>query len=252
MSYFTGSDDQSDQNTQEQQDNQTDDWLAKVAEAKGENWKDPNVVAKGYIESQRFIDQLKAELDEARSANQKNDYMEEILAKLDSRTQQPSGGEGESSTSASTEDTGNQPGVSVDQIKTLVKETLTQQEQERTAAQNLAEADRQLTELFGTEAKATVETRASQLGLSKDRLQEIASESPSAFLALMGQAPSKEANTVTQNRANTAAGFETGAGRKNWAYFQKMRREDPKRYRTSQTQNEMLQEREKQGDRFYT
>lgn len=254
MSYFTGGEDQSNQSNgeEQQQGESTENYLERVAEAKGEKWKDPNVVAKGYLESQKFIDQLKEELEEVRGQKKQQDYMEEILAKLDSqKAQQPSGGEGESSNSASTENTGNQPGVSVEQIKSLVTETLTEQERERTAKQNLLEADRQLEAQFGTDAANVVTKRATELGLSKDRLTEIASESPTAFLALMGQAPQKETNRATTSQVNTTAGFETGSNRKDWAYYQKMRREDPKRYRSPQVQNEMLQQRLELGDRFY-
>jgi len=242
--------DANDQNGESQQQQQElTDYIARLKEAKGENWEDPQTIAKGYLNAQQHIDQLEAELKDLRENSQKKDWAEEVISKLDQR--QPASREPgrEQNAGASEQDTPSS--TSAEDIKSLIVETLTEEESKRTKAQNLATADAQLNQLFGTEAKEMLTKKAQEVGMTVDRLKELAEESPTAFFTLIGEAPHKESNSAPQSNVNTAAGFNQ-SHRKNWAYFQKMRRENPRQYRTAQVQNEMLAERQKQGEAFYT
>lgn len=249
MSVFNDDDNQGVNTSQNTDDGQTN-WLEKVVEMKGEKFSDPNELAKGYAHAQEFIDDLKRQVAELREDLGKQDYMKEVLARLDAQ-QAPAGGENASSQNSGTDDPAHQPEISVEQIKELVSETLTEREARNTAAQNLAETDRKLTEAFGTDAKGRVEERRVQLGMSKERMKQLAEESPTAFMALMGEAPRKETNQVPGSKVNTASGFNSNSNRKNWAYYQQLRKENPRLYYSARTQNELLQERKKQGDAFY-
>lgn len=250
MSVFTGEGDQTDQSTQQnQQDDQTTDWLAKVVEQKGEKFQDPNELAKGYTHAQEHIQNLMTQIEEMKEDLGKQDYMKEVLDRLDANKAAPAGGETASKdTNSGTDNSGNQPAVSVEQIKELVTETLTKQEADNTARQNLEETDRQLSEAFGTDAKDRVEERRVQLGMTTERMKQLAQESPSAFMALMGEAPSKETNQTTTSKVNTAGGFNSTSNQKNWQHYQNLRKENPKLYYSARVQNEMLEERLKQGE----
>lgn len=246
MSVFTESSDQSDTPVDQSQD-QTSDWVTKVAQEKGEKFRDPNELAKGYAHAQDHIANLTRQIEEMREDLGKQDYMKEVLDRIGTQKAQPSGEEGQPKTS-STNDEGHKPEVSVDQIKELITQTLTEQEAKNTADQNLRETDRQLEQAFGTEAKAKVQERAAQLGMSNERMKQLAEESPSAFMALMGEAPRKETNHTSRSQVNTAGGFDQASNRKDWNYYQKLRRENAKLYYSPRVQNEMLAEREKQGE----
>lgn len=232
-----------------QNQNETTDFVAKLREAKGENWGDPQEIAKGYLNAQKHIDTLEDELRDLRENSQKKDWAEEVLTRLEQR--QPASREAAqgNNAGASAQETPSSP--SADDIKSLIVTTLTEEETKRSKAQNLAEADRQLEQMFGTEAKQKLQEKAAELGMDVSRLQDLAEESPTAFFTLLGQAPTKETNRNPQTQVNTSAGFNHNS-RKNWAYYQKMRRENPRQYRSSQIQNEVLQERIKQGEDFYT
>lgn len=249
MSVFTDETNQSQSQTPTNtQLNETQDWLEEVAKEKGEKFRDPQEVAKGYVHSQRHIAELTRQIEEMREDLSKQDYIKEVLERLDAKQAQPTGREPAPSNTSSTNDADHKSEVSVDDVKKLITETLTQQEAENTSRQNLEETDRLLTEAFGTDAKAKVTERAEALGMSPERMKELAAESPTAFMSLMGEVPRKETNQMQKTQLNTAEGFGTTSNRKDWAYYQKLRKENSKLYYSPQIQNEMLSERERQGE----
>lgn len=250
MSYFT--DPTTSQDTDQTQ-NQNEDWLNKVVAEKGEQWTDPQVLAKGYANAQEYIKHLEQQIKEREEDLGKKDYTEQLLAELRKGQGTPPAG------APSADNSGTEPNghtgqqVSEDALKGLIEQTLTQREKQNTAKQNLQVVDQKLSELYGTEASRAVDERAKQLGMSKDKLKEIAEQSPTAFLTLVGETTIKQPNPTRTGTVNTAADtFNQVSGEKNWAYYQKLRREDPIRYRTPAVQREILEQRIKLGDKFGT
>ena len=249
MSYFTT--DETKSEPAEGTPQTLPEFMAKVVEAKGEKWKDPNEVAKGYLSAQEHIARIEEENAALRKDADKAEFMEEVLAKIGTQTQ-PSSGETNQSQSTGTETSGRPSEVSVEQIKSLVTAAITEEEQKRTTTQNLQLVDTKLTEMFGTEAQARVEAKREQLGMSKERLAEIAQESPTAFFALIGEAPSKDTNSVATSTVNTSAdSFNRDQGKRTWKYYQDMRKspETAKLYRSAKVQNQMLEDSQQPG--FY-
>lgn len=246
MSVFTDSTDHSANTQGNSAAQQTEDWVSKVALEKGEKFRDPNELAKGYAHAQEHISNLSRQIEEMREDLGKKDYMKEVLERIEAQQAKPAVGESASNNN-STENQGHKPEVSVEQIKTLITETLTQQEAQNTARQNLEETDRLLTQSFGTEAKARVEERRKALGMTPERMKQLAEESPTAFMTLMGEAPRKETNQIGKSKVNTSTSFNN-SDRKDWNYYQKMRKENSKLYYSARIQNEMLSERERQGE----
>ena len=220
------------------QEVQTEDYLAKVIAVKGEQWKDPATLAKGYLAAQEFIEQLKREKAGIEEDLKKQNYTKELLDTF--KQSKPTQADQPNTTSAPDESS----------IRALIDQTLTARERENTAKQNLSIANKKLEELFGTEASKTVEAKRLELGLSKERLQEIASESPSAFLTLIGDPAPKQENRTLKGSLNTTA-FTANPSDRNAAYYSKLRKESPKQYSTAAVQNQMLEDRMRLGDRFY-
>lgn len=225
------------------------DHLTKVIEARGEEWNDPNVLAKGYLSAQEHIDRIEAENAELREKSSKNDYMKEVLDRIEEGKTKPTGGES-SSSSTSTNGSDNQ-GVTVEQIKSLVAETLTEAEAQRTSSENIKETKRLLAENFGTEAHNVLSARAKELNMSEERMNQLAAESPNAFMQLMGKPIGKESNSLTTGSKNTEGNLNNSSVR-NWSYYQKIRRENPQLYRSTKIQNQMLADREAMSsEEFY-
>lgn len=233
MSYFSG-----EPKTPEPNAGTESDWIEKVKATKGEQWQDPNVLAKGYLASQDHINSLERQIEEMREDLGKRATAQEILEQLKQSQAKPTGGE-QTANSTSGEGANTKPSEPED-IKTLIEETLTQREAQRTAEQNLQEADRKLAERFGTEATAVVEAKAKQLGLSKERLKEIASESPTAFLSLVGEGQKTESNQLPKSNVNTATDeFSKSSDARTWKYYQDLRRTNPKMYYSPRVQRQM-------------
>jgi hypothetical protein len=231
MSYFNSDDQNGNSNEQ--------DYVAKIVQEKGETWKDPQALAKGYLSAQEYIQSIERKNQELLEDLTKSKTREEVLEELRKQNVQPTGRETHTQDSTSTGD-GNTSQTSVEDIKSMIVETLTERERSNTAAQNLREADAKLSEKFGTDAASVVDAKAKELGLSKERLTEIASESPTAFLNLIGEPPQAEGNRTPASTVNTQGdSFNRDSNQRDWGYYQKMRRENPKLYYSAKMQRQL-------------
>lgn len=216
----------------------TEDWLAKVVEIKGESFKDVQVLAKSKLEADRYIKSLEDQLKQLREETVKADYAEKVLATLQSKAQAPA---------TTTSDT--KPEISEEVIKSLVEQTLTQREKQNTAEQNVSKVQQELMAKYGTEAKAHVERRAAELGMSLERMSALAAESPTAFMTLLGEPTKKDSKPLTQGSLNTAS-FQANPADRDWNYYQNLRRTNKALYYNPKTQQQMMQDKIRLGDKF--
>ena len=64
-------------------------FVAKLVEAKGENWKDPEVLAKGKLEADNYISELESQLAQMREDMSKQDYAKSLLDQLQDKAADP-------------------------------------------------------------------------------------------------------------------------------------------------------------------
>jgi hypothetical protein len=226
-------------------------FLDKLVETKGENWRDPETLAKGKLEADGYIKNLEDQLVQMREDMKKQDYQADLLAQLQNKaTETTTVNNGESNNNNGSIDTQNTTGVvDEDTLKSLVEKTLTQREKNSTVQQNLSQVDKELESSFGTEAAATVQKKAEELGMSMDRLRDIASESPSAFFTLIGQ-PEKTFSPMVQGSVRTEGVNMQASADRNWSYYQNLRRENPNQYYSPKIQQQLIQDKMKMGDKF--
>lgn len=232
---------------QTQQTPNQEDWLTKVVEAKGESFKDVQVLAKSKLESDKYISELERQLKEIREEVGKQDYASKLLAELQGRRQDPNANPVPKQGDSNPSDT--KPELSEDVIKRLVEQTLTQREAQNTSTQNAKIVQEQLVQKYGTEAKARVEAKAQELGMSMERLSALAAESPTAFMTLIGE-PQPEFKAPIQGTINTSSGQYSTPSERNWAYYQTLRKTNKTLYFDPKTQQQMLQDKIRLGDRF--
>lgn len=228
----------------------TESFVAKLVQERGEQWSDPEAIAKGKIEADQHIKNLETQLAEMRKDLEKQDYAKSLLEQVQNKageattpTPAPStenGGEINPNTTAETPD-----------IQSLVEEALKAREAKQTVEQNVAQVDAALTEKFGTDAAKVVADKAAALGLSLDRLKGLAAESPSAFMALVGEAPLAPAPTTPHSSVNTQSESFSGNAPKGFQHFQQMRRDNPKQYYSAAVQKQMFAMQDKMGDAFF-
>lgn len=223
--------------------------LDQVVEAKGnEKFKDPEVLAKSVLAADDHIKNLERQLKEMREDLSNRMTAEEALKALDAKAEELA------SRSFHREETPQETtttGVNPEQVEAIVTEALQKRTQEETQRANLELVNRQLAEVYGVEAVNGVKNRALELGMAPDRFVDLAKENPNAFMALMGQPMPKSTNNVTSSEVNTAdKSFNNTNQERNFAFYEKIRKENPKQYYDPKFQKQMHRDINRLGDSF--
>lgn len=215
-----------------------EDWLEKVVTEKGEHWKDPQTLAKGYAHAQARIKELEALEEKLKE----QDYAKTLLEQLQNRQATeavPPTPEVEEPTRDA--EIPEHTSLSPEDIESLLEKTLSEREKQK-------QVEAALRDKFGANANVVVHNKAKELGLTIERMKEIANESPEAFLRLVGEPEQKQPNTQVRGTVNTS-GFNSNTGERNAAYYANLRRTNRKLYDSLQSQ--MINDRVRLGEDFY-
>ena len=246
---------QTDQNAEQTQveDTPQESYLKKLVEAKGENWGDPEVLAKGKLEADGYIRTLEEQMAQMREDLKKQDYSAQLLEQLKGKAADPTTAKPEAPNNnniGGTTDGNTNPTLSEEDLKSLVEKTLSEREQGTLVKQNLTHVDTELDKAFGAEAENVVKKKAEELGLSMDRMKELAAESPNAFLTLVGEKPTVPFKPIVQGSVRTEGVNMQVSTERNWAYYQKLRRENKHEYYSPKVQQQLIQDKMRMGDKF--
>lgn len=237
--------------TEEKTQEQTS-FLDQLVKAKGENWKDVEVLAKGKLEADAYVVQLEEQAKQLREDMAKQDYAKQLLEQLQTKateTASVKAGEAKEDKSSTVTSGDTKPKVGGDDLKSLVSETLNALEKEKVVATNVNFVNQELEKTYGTEAATFVAKKAQELGMSLTRMQEIAAESPTAFFTLIGEAK-KEVPNLFKGTIRTEGSNLTNTTDRNWDYYQNLRRTDKSRYFDPKTQQQMLEDKKRLGKNF--
>ena len=222
--------------------NTTDDWVNEIVKEKGEQWKDPQAIAKGYLHAQAEIARLK----EFETKAKEQDYAKALLDRLQAQAPDPTPGKLEGPQGSSDAAvTATKP----EDIESLINKTLSARDAQRVLSSNVATAEKYLEETFGEAADARVNEVAKNLRMTKEAMVEVAQKSPEAFKALVGKPEGGETNTTLKPSVNTTE-FQSNSTDRNAAYYSKLRRENKSLYMSSSTQNQMIADRMRLGDKW--
>jgi hypothetical protein len=208
----------------------------------GKKYATPDDALKSVPHAQKHIQSLERQVEELRQELQEKLTLEQVLQKIEgNQSKDP--------------DTGNDPDIATavksaaaEELPKLFKSMLT----EHAAEQNVASVQDELVRRYGTgeKAKEALANKARELGVEVSDLRLMAQRSPKAVLAYF---PSTSGNQASQGSVNTAALRDTG-GERNYAYYQKLRRENPTMYFDKKTQIAMerdAMEARRAGRNFY-
>lgn len=165
-----------------------------VAELVGEGKKYASVekALEALPHAQTHIQKLETELADLRKAQENSQSAEEVLRAIQEAKEKLQ-----------------TPGAALDQealaklVATTLDSQLTVREQQTRAQSNAKQVMEALRQKHGDKAKDVYVAKAEELGISVQRLNELASESPKAALAYFGAAP--VASTRTHSTVNTAS-----------------------------------------------
>ena len=106
-----------------------------------------------------------------------------------------------------------------------------------------------------TEAAQAVIKRAGELGLDPSEMKELAAKSPKAFLATMGitdgEKPMSSSTPAPRSDVNPLMVNSGGPRANSYAYFEQIRKSDPKLYWNPKTQSAMHKAAQEQGMDFF-
>lgn len=219
----------------------------------GRKFNDVEALAKGKIEADRFIEQmkqenaaLKADLEKQAYRLGVTDQLKETASASTAELSDPNNIYGGTSNTANT-----QPSSSEADIESLLEKALMKREQEASAKSNIAVVNSELEKAFGTEAATVVQQKAAELGLPMSELQGMAAKSPAAFMQLVGK-PAPVSNPLVQGSIRTEGTTMQGSTEKDFSYYQKLRRENSSLYYKPSTQRQMMADADRLGDKFYS
>lgn len=198
------------------------------------------VVEKRLQDKDAFIEQLKREQAELREELKKrviaDDQLNELRAEITALKEQ---------TTQPREHTS--PALSESSIRALVEQTITNTERNRATGVNIQEANTALIKHFGgdaTKAADHVQAKAKELGVKVDFLKDMAAQSPTGFLTLMGTtatAPVVDTNIRREVRSENRE-ISPGVGLREGTYewFEDIRRKSATQYWTPNVQQQLF------------
>lgn len=222
----------------------------------GKKFRDAEALAKGKLESDKYIEQLTKALEDASKELEKGDKVSELLEEIRSRSNKTTDTDGrekadDKNRDIDTTDTQSKQ-VDEDLLERLVEKTLTDRERKATATANIEQASKMMEEKYGEKAPEVLTNRAKELGMSIERLRDLASESPTAFSQLVGV--DKEATDTSHPRHQVRSEGQAQAHNPNErtnSWYTNLRRTNRGEYYRPQTQAQMYKDRERLGDKFW-
>jgi len=204
-------------------------------------FKTPQDLAKGKIESDRFIVDLQRQIAELQEDISSSAKVDELL-KLVRDQKAP--------VAEKTAPDPTDPVLDADKLKALIESHVNEREVLTTRQKNLAEADKILEANYGQGAATVLHSRASELGMSVDELKEIASRNPKAFAKLIGS-DAKEGSTLLGKTQRSEAGTISNAGKHDFTYYNELRRKNKALYHSVDVQAQMFKDRMSMGPAFF-
>lgn len=216
--------------TEQGAEQQQTSFLEQLVAKKGDQFRDPEAIAKKALHADEYIEQLKTENAQLKTYAE---LIEGLKKDPKAGLEQIAKPKEEPLHTEPKENTTPEVGDIESQLEALLEKRSAKQ---RTQT-NLQVAEQELQATFGEKAKEVVQTKAQELGMSVDKLAEIAADSPTAFLQLIGAKSSGPRPTVAvPSSVNTEKNTYV---EKNSEYYVRKLTENPKLVSDPQFNQEM-------------
>lgn len=219
----------------------------------GRKFESVEDLAKGKLEADKFIEQLKGELQQTReqmAALEEVATKKETVSDLIKAVKQAN----------KVDESGNQP-ISEDTLKEMVDSIMDNRYEKQTRLANYQQANQSVLDKFSGDveaARAYMAERAKQLGISTERLRSLGEESPSAFRQLMEVQSRTGSQSVTGipeshvERGGNPARQEIIDGHRTKAYYDRLKKDMglAKYWNDPKVQGQYYKDAMALGDRF--
>lgn len=209
----------------------------------GKKYRDPNALAKGALEKDRFIEKLKTENQQMREDLTSRQALAALVdeIKKSKTVPEPSNPDPQD---------GNKGGNDSADVEELVKKLLAQKETETKLSHNQELVKQKLTEQFGSNFNSVVHKRAQELGVDINYMNRLAAEAPQALLALFPKSTGGNDVFSGGTSVRSEALTQRSSGNRDWAYYEKMRKENLAKYWDKSVQKQMYEDMKLLGDKF--
>jgi hypothetical protein len=196
-----------------------------------QKYKTPEELAKGYANAEEFINTLKNENAELRKQVTQAKSLDDVLAKLNERGRNQDDNLDTQS-----------PGLNADAIAQIVQQQISGIETAKSRQANLEKADKAMKEKFGERASEVFASAAATPEL-RDVYTKLAAVDPDKFVSLFSGAAPQQGGTVDTSNVNTASALNASPRVEQWSkdWVTKVRKEDPKKYWSSDFQWQLAQ-----------
>lgn len=233
------------------------DWIEEYV-GEGKKFKDVADLARGKAHSDAFIYRLQKEQEELRKELNTRIKLEEFMDRMNSQNTSGANQATQTAGQGNQTDGTASSATSTPDIEQLIEERLAAKEAELRSRQNLEVAKQRLEEAFGENYSTELASRTESLGLSKEFVANLAKTQPKALFALLGidsqqqQRKNDDIFTAPRGSVNTSGLNQGQSGEKTWSHYEKMRKQNPSVYWSTQVQNEIHRAAAKLGERFYS
>jgi len=225
----------------------------------GKKFKTVEDLARGKLESDRFIEQLKSETEGLRNDLRTRMTLEELLTTMNSEKTTPPVGT-EATPLLGDEGHGFKDTASLksEDIEALINRRLQEVERTRIESTNLETVKKQLQVAFGSEYSLKLKQVADDMGLTPEYLTQMAKTTPAVLLKLVGvETSSTQKGTLPRTSLSTvSSSLNSGSlprdlgSTRNKSYYDNIRKTDPHLYWTPKIQNEIHRLAAELGDNF--
>lgn len=205
----------------------------------GKKFKSPEDLARGKYEADEFIRMKNAEYDKLREDYLKlheqfkaKASMEELVDRLsNSHTQ----------TRDNTTDADNKPAYDPREVESLITSKYQEFETQKTAQQNFRLVQDKLQERFGDNYSSVVKQQMENLGLTREFVDELARKHPQVLLKTLGVYEQGNPDTFQSPARSSVRNdhFAPRTPKRDWAYYENMRKNNPALYTDPKTQLQM-------------
>lgn len=228
------------------------DYLAELV-GEGKKFKDEKELAKGKYLADMYIKDLERGRDELRT-----DYLkqrEELMsrAKLEELVDQISKKTLTSSdTPLNAKEVQEQPKIDPKEVEDLVAAKIHKMELARKQEENSKLVKDKLQERYGQNYTATVRQQIDELGISEAQFNDMAINAPRVLIRTLGldQQPAQERFQSPPGSQQRSDSFAPSVPNRTWSWYEKLRKEDPKRYWDNKTQVQMHRDHAASGTKF--
>ena len=219
---------------------------ALVAAKGNESFRDPEVAAKSLLTANEHITSLERQLTEMRSDLSNRMSAEKALEAVNAKAEEIAA----QVTRVATPEVEPTTGLDPEKVEAIVSAALEKSDTEKTHRDNANRINLKLQELYGDQAVAKVQERANELGMTVDQMVQTAKATPDAFMAMLNPPSNPETNAISHTQVNSASTAFSNTSERNYAFYDKIRKENPVAYFSPKTQKQMHKDALELGDKF--